>query len=229
MKIHVQNRVDLPFAEVRSAISAINKQIKMDFAPYWDMSAGLSYQRPSSEPPDKAKDAILYLTDITIDGALGFHDWSPDGIPFGIVDPNISKQAGEDWATTLSHEALELILDSIANVTAEGPHPTKGYTVFHWYEACDACQNDTYTIDGVQVSNFVLPPYFTRQEESRATNFLGNKLPSFGVRPGGYIGYYDPKLGNHTTYMARNDARANLRWRAKTGLGSFRRAGKRIG
>src|SRR5207244_13483369 len=44
----------------------------------------------------------------------------------------------------------------------------------HWYEMCDAVQDESYEIDGVAVSNFVLPLYFTGGNEKGGRNdFLG--------------------------------------------------------
>ena len=38
---------------------------------------------------------------------------------------------------------------------------------------CDAVQAESYTIDEVEVSNFVLPLYFTGGEELGGNDFLG--------------------------------------------------------
>src|SRR5436305_1463590 len=60
-----------------------------------------------------------------------------------------------------------------------------------------ALQRATYEREGVAVSNFVLPGYFTRGDVRAARNdFLGrttrrDELPSFGIAPGGYICFYD--------------------------------------
>ncbi|MGH7182247.1 MAG: hypothetical protein ACREJN_09760 [Nitrospiraceae bacterium] len=75
---------------------------------------------------------------------------------------------------------------------AQGPHPAEpSKSVFHWYEMCDAVQTETYEIDGVAVSNFVLPLYFTGGDEVGGRNdflgrsYKGKTLRSFGVNPGG--------------------------------------------
>lgn len=156
---------------------------------------------------------ILYLEDtIDKDDLLGFHNLHFSGIPFGFVFTEISGQMGEPWQVTLSHEALELIADAEVNRLIMGPHPDpaqKGRMVFHWYEMCDAVQAERYEINGVPVSNFVLPLYFTVDSEQGGRNdFLatvrsdGSRLPSFGINPGGYVGFYDPDLDDHDTYFA---------------------------
>ena len=139
-------------------------------------------------------DAIIYFWDKTdITNALGYHDKNNRGIPFGFVFTELSKEVGENWTVTLSHEALELIADPEVNLLVAGPHPVnRNKIVFHWYEMCDAVQAEAYKIEDVEVSNFVLPLYFTGGEELGGRNdFLGRShdgktLKSFGVNPGGY-------------------------------------------
>ena len=227
MKIYVENRVGLPTAEVRKVIKAVNKQLKEHFFPAWSISARLVYRAKTTAAPDKSKDALIILAPIDVSGALGYHDWSPEGIPFGIVDPAISAELYEAWSVTLSHEAMELALDTCCNLYAKGPHPVTRKTVLHWLEASDACQADTYEIDGVRVSEFLLPDYFTTQNEGRNTTSRGFQLASFGVRPGGYVGYFDPATGKEGTYMIEGDVTAKKRWEIKQRIGAMRRAGKR--
>jgi len=105
----------------------------------------------------------------------------------------------------------------------QGPHPTKPrHIVYHWFEMCDAVQNETYEIDGVSVSNFVLPLYFTSGEERGGRNdFLGTStngktLESFAINPGGYINYFDPAVGRHGDDVSfSKDKRAAERLRIK--------------
>ena len=112
------------------------------------------------------------------------------------------------------------------NLLVQGPHPAEpSRTVFHWYEMCDAVQAETYEIDGVTVSNFVLPLYFTGGDEAGGRNdflgraYNGKTLRSFGVNPGGYIGFFDPVKGDHDTFSAKGDGvaarRLELKSRAK--------------
>jgi hypothetical protein len=109
-----------------------------------------------------------------------------------------------------------------------GPHPDptqKGRLVFHWYEMCDAVQAETYEVDGIPVSNFVLPLYFTTDNEEGSRNdFLGTvrkgggTLPSFGVNAGGYVGFFDPTKGEHDTYFADSTSRERARIKSQAGF-----------
>jgi hypothetical protein len=224
-------------ADLHVALRAINRQISCDFAPYWHSSAALRLEGGSQTRPSKKQltdmrgDAILYLWDGSdVDGALGYHDQTELGIPYGFVFTDLAKDLGENWTVTLSHEALELIGDPQINLLVQGPHPgNPKKTVFHWHEMCDAVQAETYKIDEVEVSNFVLPLYFTGGDENGSRNdFLGIKhggklLQSFGINPGGYIGFFNPATGDHETVSLPEDKEAERRLKAKSAYARGRR------
>ena len=142
-------------------------------------------------------------------------------------------QVGESWTVTLSHEALELLADPEVNLLVMGLHPADpDKSVFHWYEMCDAVQAETYEIDDVEVSNFVLPLYFTGGEELGGRNdFLGrihngSTLVSFGVNPGGYVGFYNPERNRHETFAMSGDTEAARRIDIKGAAAAARRGGR---
>lgn len=228
--------------ELQTAIRAINRQIAEDFVPYWSMAATLRLEGRSADQPDSAQaadmrgDAVIYLWDeVDVEGALGYHFQNNRGVPFGFVFTSIAEEIGEPWSATLSHEALELLGDPETNLLVIGPHPdpSEDREVFHWFEMCDAVQAETYEIDGIKVSNFLLPLYFTgtrETDEPGARNdylgraYKGQTLRSFGINPGGYIGFFDPELGKHDTYSLRGDAMAKERYEVKLQAKEARRA-----
>ena len=233
---HTSGRISDEKAQV--AIRAINRQIREDFEPYWSLGASLRLEGKSASQPQKQSladmrgDAVIYLWDKTnVDDALGYHDANNRGIPFGFVFTELSKAVGENWTVTLSHEALELIGDPEVNLLVAGPHPADPKAdVFHWYEMCDAVQAETYEIDGIEVSNFVLPLYFTGGEEVGGRNdflgrgYKGKTLRSFGVNPGGYVGFFNPATGEHETFTAKGDRVAARRLKVKGRAKGARRA-----
>lgn len=212
----------VPRAEAQRVVRAINRQLREDFCPYWHISGQLRLDPESGEPGDTVRrhealrgDAILYLMSSPQQvQALGYHHRHAEGVPFGFVFTEVSQQLKEDWSVTLSHEALELIADPDVNLLCKGPHPDPaqaGRDVFHWFELCDAVQGEAYEIDGVRVSNFVLPGYFTGSEERGGHNDFSStlvaggdgaptRLQSFGTNPGGYVGFFDPKSQRDETY-----------------------------
>jgi hypothetical protein len=229
--------------DLQRAIRAVNRQIAEDFQPYWGFGARLrlegraGHTRTELQLADMRGEAILYVRGpVKVKDTEGYHDRYFSGIPYGVVYLDLSKQLNEDWTVTLSHEALELVGDPEANLVVQGPHPTARRKVFHWFEMCDAVQNERYVIDRIKVSNFVLPLYFTSGNERGGRNdFLGTitkgkTLRSFSTNPGGYIGFFDPlagKGGDDTTWSREDDKRAEERLatklRLKVGRGNLRR------
>jgi hypothetical protein len=215
--------------KVQDGIRAVNRQIAHDFQPHWHMGAELRLEGAIGKDPDQEAlpelrgDAIIYLWDeVNVEDALGYHDRHARGVPFGFVFTELVKELGEPWTVTFSHEALELLADPEANLLVAGTHPADpAHEVFHWYEMCDAVQNETYKVDGVVVSNFLLPLYFTPDvEEGGRNDFLGRfykgkPLGSFGINPGGYIGFYNPQSRQHETFALKSDKRARTRMAIK--------------
>jgi hypothetical protein len=219
--------------EVQDALRAINRQIQEDYFPYWSLAAELRLEGRAGAQPDKQEvselrgDAVIYLWDeVDVPGALGYHDRNNAGIPYGFVFTQLSAELGENWTVTLSHEALELLGDPFVNLLVVGPHPSQpDQDVLFWYEMCDAVQAQTYKIDGVDVSNFLLPLYFTIEQDAEGRNdFLGSKtLESFGIDTGGYVGFFNPATGEHETFSRKDDAVAAKRLAFKQQAGEARR------
>jgi hypothetical protein len=234
MRISVINHTNGNVTNKRliEVIRSINRQILEDFEPYWGMGATLRLEGRSEKEPDPMHpidmrgDAIIYVWERAKEDssksleeeareAVGYHDQNFMGIPHGFVFIDVSKRLKQDWSVALSHEALEMIADPELNLLVQGPHPEDPKNpdkfVFHFYEVCDAVSAESYEIDGIKVSNFVLPLYFTGGDEYDGRNdLLGTvyngttSLKSFGVNPGGYISYIDPQTMK-THFFFNND------------------------
>lgn len=128
-------------------------------------------------------------------GELGEHDETPSGQPVAKVFPLLDPS--NPWSVTMSHELLEMLADpNIARCSLAEDGQI-------WaYEVCDACEQQSYGIHVpsgalVQVSDFVLPPYF-----EPVTNMRGLKRDWMGlikrpleILPGGYGQTFDPSNG----------------------------------
>jgi hypothetical protein len=125
-----------------------------------------------------------------LDRVLGFHDITPDG-PYGRIftnpvldnggsalgdrgDPSLSVSA------VLSHELLEWWYDPTCNFWADRGRSSIAL------ELCDPVEADWYRIDGVAVSNYVLPAWFDPLNKTGPWDFLGKLHGPFTMTRGGY-------------------------------------------
>lgn len=211
MKINIVNNSTLSQLEVQQAISAINFQLAR-FGYEWSILAQCTLvgsRGKTISMKELRGEAILYLFNVPknkpSDNALGWHDMDRYGVAHGIV---YTDYYDEPWTVTLSHEVLEIVLNPHVNRLCMAKHPTKSHNVYYWYEACDPVQAQTYKLFGVEVSDYVLPMYFTPAEEpGMLLSYTGihPDLKSFGVAPGGYAGFYDPVLGHDDAYFNATD------------------------
>ncbi len=225
MLISVFNRSggDISNDAAQHVIGAINRQIREDFVPHWGVNGVLQLEMEGGSPegnyPERGGAAIYIGSQRECDDAISHHLRSFAGVPFGSVLPELSSEFNQEWSVLLSHQTLALLNDPEANRMVMGPHPTEDRSVFHCFELCDAVQAQSYTIDGVDLSNFLLPGYFsaTRTSNEARCDFLGSldegerPLPAFGVHPGGYIGFYDPILQRHDIWSIKGDSVAHGR------------------
>jgi hypothetical protein len=91
---------------------------------------------------------------------------------------------GEPVSLTASHELFEMVLGPIANMWAEASGGRK-----FAYEMCDAVEEDTFLVDGLQMSNFVYPSWFEPFKHPRGTKFDHHGLlkTPFSMTKGGYV------------------------------------------
>jgi hypothetical protein len=120
-------------------------------------------------------------------GALGYHATQPDGRPFAriFVEPILANggqylHGSLSLSVTISHEILETIGDPFCNWWCDGLDG-KQYAL----ELCDPVEGDSYEIDGVAVSNFVGPRWFS--DGNGPYDWMGNVHGPCAMSPGGYM------------------------------------------
>jgi hypothetical protein len=148
-------------ADVQAVIAPLQLQIDRDFLPVWEAVVEprhvsfASADDISQLPPDC--EPIFLNKHSTDDSALGWHDFHGSQA-FSRCFVGDCLRAGLDWRVTLSHEALELILNpTIKKVWRMQDGRLAAF------EACDAVEADELAIDfgdGMKMSNFVLPSYY---------------------------------------------------------------------
>ena len=163
---------------------ALTTQIKRDVAPAWGVAArpvGVGGEGDEIHIFDSAHEA----------GEYGWHSVDPHGLPYSHVFTEVSFAQGSDWlagdssvSSTLSHEALELLVDPGANAYA-----FDGDRQLWATEICDPVQASLYDIRAggvkVSVSDFVLPSFFNPWA-SGPWDHLGVLEGAFTLATGGY-------------------------------------------
>lgn len=226
-KITIVNQSSVVSAhDFAAAVDACQRQVNEHFAPAWGgLAAQLVAQQAASlhAPQDVAGEAIYVLDDSDQQGALGYHELTATDSPVGYVFAKTTIEAGDLWQVTLSHELLEQIADPYIDTCVEvqlpqgAPAPgvvglvghRRNQTALVAYEVADPVENDTYMIDGVPLSNFVLPAWF----QSPATpgvqgpfDYLQKLTAPLTLTAGGYISYAT-RLGAWQQLSARQSVR----------------------
>lgn len=145
-------------------------------------------------------DGELALVDTSdVAGALGYHELSPAGTPYGIVAVKTTMDAGYDPFVTAAHEFDEMAGDMDASALAEVE--TSGSFKGAAYELCDPVEadRDGYPITlrsgrKLQASNFVLPAWFVPGSPG-PWDFRGLLRGPLTLNPGGYMAKYSPSQG----------------------------------
>jgi hypothetical protein len=206
-------------ADVKRIVAALGKQLLNDFGPAWHTGAHLKFVDSKSKPPAGAW-VIALLDSSDVAGALGYHDLTPAGLPLGKVFAGTDRQYGQKVSVTLSHELLEMLSDPWISLTAQADDGR-----FFAWENCDAVEADGlgYTIDGVTVSDFVLPAWFGHG--SGPVDHQGHLSHPLELAPGGYISVFDPQSGQgwqQVTARAAGSLSAANRFAARPKVGSRR-------
>lgn len=176
-----------PHAALTAAAHALTRQAREHFGPVWNAAASVRVGVPTTG------EWLLGLF-VTADmpGALGYHDETPTGLPVLKVFPSLDAQDGVRWETTASHEVLEALADPYLRRATQDDRGR-----FWALEVGDPVEADSYEIDGVPVSNFVTPQWFEPPRDQTGVRFdhLGRLTAPFTMTAGGYMQWYDPKLG----------------------------------
>jgi hypothetical protein len=152
--------------------AALQTQMSRDVGPVWGVSAIVSpFLSLDQVPPGYLPLVIVVGSKLRLN-RQGFH----------LVEarrPAAFVEYGDGWPVDASHELIEMVCDPWGTRTAPGPslgdemhragaasldrldggYELQGH-VEYLMEICDPCENSTYTIDGVYVSDFVTPHYY---------------------------------------------------------------------
>lgn len=174
--------------DAQRAADACAHQLRYHAGPAWSKTAPGVVLYPNEASVPAGADIVAILDDADQAGALGYHDETPSGKPYGRVFVAVSEQDGVSVSSVLSHEVLELFVDP----TCCG-WEWDGNTTLYAREVGDPVESDSYTIkshDGtmVEVSNFVFPGWFDPQAAVGTRLDQLHKLSTpFTMTPHGYV------------------------------------------
>lgn len=160
--------------------ATLQKCFDEHFLPVWGYPVKL-YNTDAPKPSDWQ---FVYLNDADTAGALGYHELTHDGQPISKVFVQTTLAVNELVSVTACHELFEMVIDPLANLWAEAPDGTE-----YAYEMSDPVEQDTFLVDGIEMSNFVHPSWFEPFKHPPGTKFdhLGLLKKPFSMTKGGYV------------------------------------------
>src|SRR4051794_29135668 len=178
--------------EVHAIVDAAQQALDEHFTNAWGTPARLHFVACDDTESWKGKSNLVVLDTSDEANALGYHDFTPEGLPLGKAFAKTDKMDGAKLSVTLTHELWEMIVDPQINLCVEDDQ--RG--IFVAYESADAVEADNlaHDVNGIAISNFVLPSYFTRL--GKGPYDFGHVLSHpFSLAPGGYEAYWSPNGG----------------------------------
>ena len=183
-------------AGLNKVAAALQKQLSRDFVKPWKIRATINAYQPANKLPAEYW-RIEIRDDIGKDGH-GLHFLEGKGKRKD-REPVAYVTASDDLtqvSRTCSHEMLEMLINPdgirlskrrVPPADTNLPPELRANTrVKYLMEITDPCQagRDSYTIDGVTVSDFCLPNYY---DGPAGPAFYHNNGDALEVRPGGYV------------------------------------------
>jgi hypothetical protein len=160
--------------------AALQKCYDEHFLPVW----GYPVKLYNTKKAKRSDWLFIYFDDADEAGAEGYHDLTHHGQPVSKVFVTTSLEDNVPVSVTASHELFEMVIDPIANLWAQATNRTQ-----YAYEMCDPVEEDTFMVDGIEMSNFLHPSWFEPFKHPPRTKFdhLGKLKRPFSVTKGGYV------------------------------------------
>jgi hypothetical protein len=179
--------------QVRAIVEASQQDLNENFAPGWDIVPTHLTAVPHDDLESwKGKPNLVVLDTSDEANALGYHDFTPEGLPLGKAFAKTDQMYGAKLSVTLTHELWEMLIDPNIRLMVEDDK--RG--VFVAYESADSVEADelAHDVNGIAISNFVLPNFFVRGM-SGPYDFGHVLSQPFQLAHGGYESYWTPNGG----------------------------------
>lgn len=166
-------------------LAALQAYIDRCVGPAWGVAAALRWA------PDFVRGAwaLVFVDEAEEHGAsLGYHQLTVAGFPMGVVPVGAIRRAGKAISALAAHELAEMLVNPAGNVLVQ--RPNGGLFAL---EICDPVRDLTFPIDGVDLTDFVLPGWFLmagtwryRAPDGRL-DWMGRVRRPFELHPTGYV------------------------------------------
>jgi hypothetical protein len=209
-------------ADVQAMLPAFAQQWNGDLQPIWGVEEATFTFVPKSQSPAAGTWWVVFLDDSDQAGALAYHDLTNEGLPISKVFVKTILADNASVSVGATHEICEMAVDPWLNSAYQDPQG-----VFWAGEVCDPVEDDQYgyKIDGVLVTDFVTPNWFSHQHAQGNIDFRGHSNAAFQVLTGGYAQKFDPNQG----WQQVTGSKARHSKRAEAPLGSRRERRARAG
>jgi hypothetical protein len=197
------NQASAPLGcDLEALTAALQKFVDNCFAPVWGTPCKLA----ASKNFLPGAWAIVFMDNADVEGALGYHDLTPDGLPLSKVFVETTIADGQKVSVTACHELAEMLVDPAINLCAVGP---KG--LIYAYETADAVEEEEFSIDGIAMSDFVYPAFFEgfRKTGGAQFDYLKRVNRPFEILKGGYMPVF--KNGQWTQIFGSREKAARFR------------------
>jgi hypothetical protein len=172
--------------EFLQVAAALQTQVARDLSDLWGVSAVVAAFMALEQVPAGYLPLAIVKAKLPLN-RTGFH-FNDGGRPGALVE------YGDGWAVGASHELLEMLCDPSGFATRPGPsieHPDE--YVEYVMEVSDPCEDSTYEIDGIDVSDFVTPSYYDPPgSKASRYSFTGRINRPLQLLAGGYITWFTP-------------------------------------
>jgi hypothetical protein len=215
----VNRSVAVSERQLAAMAAAIQTQMNRDVMPSWRRDGVIVAAGGAAAPGDLVITLVDHLDDAAV---LGYHDESPEGVIGGIIGVQAiiacgggvlaAGASGDSVSAVVSHEVIEAKFDPNANLYADmlaAGGAFKGFASMA-FELCDPVQSSGYEINGVFVSNFVLPSYFDPSGPG-PWDYLRHLRGPFSLEAGGYAIVRTAPGDERSIFAAVSDARP---WRS---------------
>jgi hypothetical protein len=231
-KLAVINHTDLTPDDI-DAFAGAAAQWVTRLLQYWPEVNGTSVRAVAPGASPASDEAwIVIAPNTTVADSLGYHEWTPSGLPTGIVELDACRSNNVPWQVPGTHEIGELLINPrLDQYVAVGDF---------WYpkEICDPVTSDQFQIGAVPVANAVTPAWFDRLSPTTSQfDMLGNVHAPIPLIPrGGWVEWWDGSSWQNAwgaaiapTMTAYMNARRGRRYTMRRGHEHWRYSSRQAG